>query len=409
MLFYTQLYQFPGVVPRTFTGAICLSALSYPFALLASQLNLPKAFVLAIVRLSLVMLNSISHGRLAASISTAWGSDVGAAFSLLTISQFHIMFYMSRPLPNTFALVLVTAAWAEMISKRFYRSIVLLCVAAVVFRCDIAILCVPIGVSMLLHRRMSLLHGIVTGITTAALAIALSVLVDSTFWGRTLWPEGVVLFYNTVLNKSSNWGVSPPLWYFYSALPRALMGSLSLVAIGMYPTLPTLLASPSLESVKEAVVSRLLFVQHEVAEYVWPAFVFIALYSLLPHKELRFIFPALPMLTGAAAVGLASVWRNRSKSILPLLFFVGIIALSFIGSALFLVISSQNYPGGVAFLKLHSLSNSGYVHIDVAAAQTGISRYGESRDGSNWRYSKDEELSTPVSVYISQCFVFINF
>lgn len=121
--------------------------------------------------------------------------------------------------------------------------------------------------------------------------------VDSVFWGRWLWPEGEVLWFNTALNKSHEWGTQARHWYFTSAIPRAMLGSVLLVPFGLFSRAYPLffIGVPG---------SRLrLGVDRRLAAYMLPVLGFVCLYSFLPHKELRFILPVVPMLICAAAHG----------------------------------------------------------------------------------------------------------
>lgn len=145
-------------------------------------------------------------------------------------------------------------------------------------------LCIISGIMLLIslyNRQISILKLIANGILALGLFIGISVLVDSYFWGYTLWPEGQVLWFNTILNKSHEWGTSPFLWYFYSAIPRAMLFSLFLIPFGFI-------------NQKSKTFRYLLL----------PSIGFVFIYSFLPHKELRFIIYVFPMLNCIAAKGL---------------------------------------------------------------------------------------------------------
>lgn len=351
-----------------------------PLKYIVRALGLPKLTVLIALRLLLGNASVVALARLQNSVAKTVGSDVAAWLLIITALQFHLPFYLSRTLPNTLATIITTVGLADWIQgTRPRRALSLLTCAAIIFRCDAIMLAGLVGLHLLATRKVTLTSGIVTGIVTAAICLAVTVSVDSWFWRRWLWPEGEVLWFNTVLNKSSEWGVSPPSWYFTSALPRALHAAYPLAFLG-------------------ALVDR------RVRPILLVALGFVALYSNLRHKEVRFLFPVLPLWNLCAAAAMGHLSRNKNISLLRTLFWLAAIASLAAGAAtagLGLAAGSVNYPGGFALHELHQMGASRAkqalitgknitVHISVLPAMTGVSRFGEA--GAPWVYSKDENL-----------------
>ncbi len=207
-----------------------------------------------------------------------------------------------------------------------------------------------------------------------------------------------VLYFNTILNKSHEYGTSPYHWYFTSALPRATLAAL-----------PLSIAAPFLVPRSRALVAIPLL--------------FVAIYSILPHKELRFVLYAVPPLNAAAAAALARLHnmlppvftpsaprtQQRSKPaattgrlLVSAALKVGVtIALVASSAASFTFFSAarDNYPGAAALAHVHGLAGARVasrssralsVHIGVDAAMSGVSRFLE--EPPPWRYSKAEGL-----------------
>lgn len=95
-------FSFPGAVPRTFVGAALLAFLSKPivwFLGLRHAVYYPQV----IARAVLGLLNAGALLWYKNGLEKAFGRAVGRWWVLLVGSQFHVIFYASRTLPNMFA------------------------------------------------------------------------------------------------------------------------------------------------------------------------------------------------------------------------------------------------------------------------------------------------------------------
>jgi len=133
------------------------------------------------------------------------------------------------------------------------------------------------------------------GAGVSAVAVVLTIIVDSYFWDFWVWPEYQVLHLNTVQNKSSEWGVSPWYWYFVIAIPKSVTIAFPLAFFAIFYK------------------AKVSFIDWGVVELLAPAIIFVGLYSILPHKELRFIFPALTIFNLVGAIGMGKILRKNNN------------------------------------------------------------------------------------------------
>ncbi|RDW78073.1 hypothetical protein BP5796_05925 [Coleophoma crateriformis] len=385
-------FSFPGVVPRTFVGAAVLAGLARPiFTLVSFQHGQ------IVVRALLGLFNAAALLKYRNGVERTFGIEVARWYVLLQVAQFHVLYYASRTLPNMFAFGLTTLAFREflplpssaeqtLVDKRHRLGIYLFVLSGVIFRSEIAVLLFTQLLYILVTTNCNITNIVKAGLQSAAVALLLTIPVDSYFWQKGMWPELAGFYYNAIQGKSADWGTSPYHYYFTNGLPKLLLNPLLTFVLIPYAI--------TLKSFRFHTGSRV------AVSLTLPAMLFVAIYSLQPHKEPRFIIYVVPPLTACAALSASHIWTRRTKNALyglASLALVGSILVSFAASTGMLLISSLNYPGGEALKSVHKIIESDpskpahlNIHMDVLSCMTGVTRFQQIRPDMI-TYDKTEE------------------
>jgi GPI mannosyltransferase 3 len=274
-------WTLPGLVALIFKLAQALG-LTYPEGTLALT-RAVFCVVSAAVPLGVYRLARL-YG--ATPIDAAIGATASALMALTIYFAPRATGETASAAPLVFGLV---ATLDPAVARRWRLMGVLLLAAAVFLRLQNAVFCLSVlGVWWAQGRRRHALEalGLFVG---AGLVYGL---VDLATWGNFLHSFRVYVRFNLIEGKASQFGTELP-WFYVKAL----------------------LLSEGRVVLPLAVLGALAWKRARPLWWVWLPF--FVVHSILPHKELRFVYVLVPLLAALGAVGLTEVrarWPNWSVS-----------------------------------------------------------------------------------------------
>jgi hypothetical protein len=155
---------------------------------------------------------------------------------------------------------------------------------AVIVRLHNALFC--IGAGLLVAARRDRARTVQVALVFFIWAIAYGVL-DRLTWGRWFQSAITYIHFTAVQGRSSEWGVSPATYYVH-----AMWTSMGLLAV--------------------AAGALALLAAKRAGGLVALTAGIVLIYSLIPHKEFRFLFPVLPLMGALAGVGLDDVFHRTA-------------------------------------------------------------------------------------------------
>nr|POE93595.1 alpha-1,2-mannosyltransferase alg9 [Quercus suber] len=276
-----------------------------------------------LLRIVLGFVCALCETRLYSKISTVLNPRVAITF-LIIMATSPAMFHASIAyLPSSFAMYFVMLAMAAFMDwrggLRTAQGIFSIGVGACLGWPFAAALIVPFALEELLLGSLSdtagmkqLFWRVVDGIVRTLFVVCVQILVDWFFYKKLHFVPLNIVFYNVLSGRGGPdlYGTEP--WHFY----------LRNLALNFHIWLPVALSA-----------LPLLLVQHFTSAYgatkanymrgvvfLSPFYLWLAIFTLQPHKEERFMYPAYPALALNAAIGvhivLANIGTTDGKSLI---------------------------------------------------------------------------------------------
>ena len=156
-----------------------------------------------------------------------------------------------------------------------------------------------------------------------------SIGMDRVFYGEWAFPPFKFVYFNVVQSLAVFYGSNRPDYYLTEGLPLLLTTALPFAAYGMFKAVQAGISTPAIKIPIE---------QHTLCALATSVTTSVAILSLIAHKEVRFIFPLLPMLHVLAAKPAAAFFDTSQllakkywQALLALILIVNVAIASYTG------------------------------------------------------------------------------